>query len=378
MPGSIGLGTIGGVPIALHFSWFIIAWLITISLAAQFQATHPEWQTATIWLIAAITALLFFASLLAHELSHAAVARSRGLPVRSITLFALGGVATIEKDAGSAKTEFLIAIAGPIASFAIGFACIAVAASLGWSPAEDRAGMGGAVLGWLGSINVLLATFNLIPGYPLDGGRVLRAVLWWAHGDADRATRGAATVGRVVAGLFIAVGLLQFALGAGFGGLWLAFIGWFLLMAAQASLTQISVGRALEGVRVGDVMSADCVTVEPAVTVQSLVQDVLLTTGRRCVVVQDERGVVGLITPLEVRRVERARWADTTASDVMRPLEEIRTVAPATPVADALQTMAREDVNQIPVVADGKLKGIVTRGHIVQLLESRAELAKAS
>src|SRR5262245_61373304 len=213
LPGSIRLGHVAGIPIALHYSWFIIAALITFSLGARFRATQPDWGWAMVWSTAVLTAVLFFVSLLAHELSHALVARARGLPTRSITLFALGGVAQIEKDANSAKTEFLVAVIGPITSFTIAAVCLAIAASTGWSPRGlqegQEGGFAGAVFGWLGSINVLLAVFNLIPGFPLDGGRVLRAVLWWIWGDADRATRVASRVGQLVAGLFIAFGLFQ-------------------------------------------------------------------------------------------------------------------------------------------------------------------------
>jgi Zn-dependent protease/predicted transcriptional regulator len=377
MPASVRLGRVGGIPIGLHYTWFIIAALITFSLAGRFRETHPPWDTVTVWSVAVLTAVLFFATLLAHELSHAVVARARGLPVRSITLFALGGLANIEKDATSAKTEFLVAIVGPIVSFAIGFTCIGLAQSMGWSIGNGAAGITGSVLGWLGSINVVLAIFNLIPGYPLDGGRILRALLWGIYKDADRATRTAARIGQGVAGVFIALGLLQFFLGAGFGGLWLAFIGWFLLMAAQASYAEVSIAEALRNVRVGDVMANDCVTVDPQVTVQGLVDDVLLRTGRRCVMVKRDGRVLGLVTPNEVRAVDRARWSEVTAGDVMRPLSDLRTVDPETPVSEALKVMAREDVNQLPVVSDDHLEGMVSRAHILQLLQSRAEL-KAS
>ena len=378
MPASLHIGRIAGVPLHLHFSWFLIAGLITLSLAGRFQQTHPAWSPALVWTIAAVTAVLFFATLLAHELSHAAMARARGLPVRSITLFALGGVATIEKDATSAKTEFAVAIVGPITSFAIGFACLLAARALGWSMDDDgTGGIAGAVLGWLGSINVLLAAFNLIPGYPLDGGRVLRALLWAVYGSVQRATRNAARVGQAVAVGFIAWGLLQFFSGAGFGGLWLVFIGWFLMVAAQASYAEVSMHEALREVRVADVMASDCSTVDPDLNVQALVDDVLLRTGRRCVVVQAGDRVLGIVTPQEVRSVDRTRWGALTAGDVMRPLDRTRTVEPTAPVSEALTVMAREDIHQLPVVVDGRLEGVLTRAHVLQLLQSRSELKAA-
>ena len=374
MPASIRLGRVGGIPIGLHYSWFIIATLITLSLAAEFNRTQPDWPTSIIWVIAVLTALLFFVTLLAHELAHALVARTQRLPVHSITLFALGGVAQIEKDATSARTEFVVAVVGPITSLVIGFSCIGVAWSLGWSVRGGTGGPMSAVLGWLGSINVVLALFNLIPGYPLDGGRLLRALLWRIYDDVDRATRNAARIGQAVGAIFIGWGLLQFFAGAGFDGLWLAFIGWFLLTAAQASYAQVTIAETLRGVRVRDLMRDDCVTVGADVNLQSLVHDLLLRTGRRCIVVKRDSRVLGLVTPNEVRGVGRDRWQQVTAGDVMRPLDQLKTVGLDTPATEAFTTMAREDVNQLPVVTDGRLEGIVTRGHILQLLQSRAEL----
>lgn len=374
MPASIRLGRVGGIPIALHYSWFIIATLITLSLAAHFRSTQPDWYPPTIWMTSVMTALLFFVSLLAHEMAHAIVAQARGLPVRSITLFALGGVAQIEKDANTARTEFLVAVVGPITSLVIGFVCIGIAWSMGWSVGDGTGGLIAAVLGWLGSINVMLALFNLIPGYPLDGGRLLRAMLWRIYDDVDRATRNAARVGQAVGTIFIGWGLLQFFAGAGFSGLWLAFIGWFLMSAAQASYAQVTIAEALRGIRVTDVMTNDCVTVDADVHLQSLVDDLLLRTGRRCLVVKRDGRVLGLVTPHEVSAVARDRWQEVTAGDVMRPLGQLKTVGPDTPATEAFTTMVREDVNQLPVVSDGRLEGIVTRGHLLQLLQSRANL----
>jgi len=374
MHASIRLGRIAGIPIGLHYTWFIIAALITFSLAAHFRQTSPGWSPVLTWGTAAFTALLFFATLVAHELSHALVAMAKGLPVRSITLFALGGIAQIEKDANSAKTEFLVAIAGPITSFVIGFTCIGIAQALGWSVEDGGTGVAASVLGWLGSINVLLALFNLVPGYPLDGGRVLRAILWGVYGDGDRATRAAARVGQAVAGLFIAIGVLQFFAGLGVGGLWLVFIGWFLLMAAQTSYAQVTIVEALRGLRVADVMAAECDTADARTTLQALVDDVVLRTGRRCVMVTSNGSISGLVTPHDIRGVDRERWPDVTLGDVMKPVDQLRAVTPETAVTDAFTIMAREDVNQLPVMAGGRLAGMITRGQVLQLLQARSEL----
>jgi Zn-dependent protease/predicted transcriptional regulator len=374
MEAQIKLGRIFGVQVGLHYSWLIIALLVTLSLVGQFYAVNPNWGPGVIWTTAIITSLLFFTSLLLHELSHATVARSHGLPVRSITLFALGGVAQIEKEAKNAKTEFWMAIVGPITSIVIGAVCLTLAWSLGWSPIKEPRTPPMAVLQWLGYINIALAFFNMIPGFPLDGGRVLRAIVWWITGDPARSTRIAATVGQVVAFGFIFWGIVRFFGGRNFGGLWLTLIGWFLLEAARSSYTQVEVAESLRGLRVSDVMTRDWPVIDGRMNLQTFVDEHLLKTGQRCFVVEENGNVTGMLTPHEVKTVARSEWQSSTVSDVTRPLKSLHTVSPQTSVAKALEMMGREDVNQLPVVKDGHLEGIVSRGHILRLLQTRAEL----
>jgi Zn-dependent protease/predicted transcriptional regulator len=374
MKAHIKLGRIFGIAVGLHYSWLIIALLVTLSLRTQFAVDHPTWDISTIWIIAIITGLLFFVSILLHELSHAAVAKLRGIPVRAITLFALGGVAQIEKDAADAKSEFWMGIIGPITSVLIGVVCLGLAWLSGWNFASEAVSPPAAMFMWLGFINVALAIFNMIPGFPLDGGRVLRAVVWWITGDANRSTRIAAGVGQFVALGFILLGIWRFFSGAGFGGLWIAFIGWFLLDAARASGAQVEITERLTGVKVGDVMTAQFPVVDANSNLQTFVQEHLLPTGQRCFVVLEQGRPAGIITPHEVKEVDRARWPYTTVGDVMRSLENLRTVSPERPVAEALEMMGREDVNQMPVVHRGKLAGIISRGHILRVLQTRAEL----
>ena len=374
MKAQIKLGRIFGVEIGLHYSWFLIALLITLSLAAQFRLNNPDWSDGLRWGLAITTALLFFAAIVAHELSHALVAKSRGLPVRSITLFALGGVAQIEKEAVDAKTEFWMGIVGPITSLVIGVICLGIALAMGWTPPGFPARPLPAMLMWLGYINVTLAVFNMIPGFPLDGGRVLRAVVWGITGDAKRATTIAARVGQLVAFGFIVLGVFRFFGGAGFGGLWIAFIGWFLLSASRESQAQVAITEGLKGVRVADVMSRDYSTVDGYLNLQTFVEEHLVRTGRRCFVVTLNGHPEGMITPNEITEVPRARWPYTTVADVMRPLDQVRTVGPDTPVTEALEVMAREDLNQLPVATDGQLAGVISRAHVLQLLQTRAKL----
>ncbi len=374
MHSNIKLGRIHGIEIGLHYSWFIIAALIVFSLGEHFRQVNPNWATSQIWTAAVITAVLFFVTLLLHELSHSLVAQARGLKVTSITLFALGGVSQIQDEATDAKTEFWVAVAGPIASLIIGFGCLAIALGLGWQSSTEPHTVVTAVLVWLGYINIGLAVFNMIPGFPLDGGRVLRAIVWAITKNADRSTRIAAGVGQVVAFLFILDGIWQVFSGAGFGGLWIAFIGWFLMDAARASYAQVETTAAFRGMRVSEVMTHDCVTVNRGMSLREFVDTYLLTTGQRCFAVEDQGRLVGLITPRDVGAVPRERWDKTTVREAMRPLEELHVVTPDTQVLDALKLMTVNDVNQLPVVENGTLQGMFSRSQLMQLLQARSEL----
>ena len=374
MRSNIKLGRIAGIEIGLHYSWFIIAALIAFSLGEQFRHYNSDWSSAQIWAAAIFTAVMFFVGLLLHELSHSLVAKAYGLKVRAITLFALGGVSQIEEDPKNPSVEFWVAIAGPLASIIVGFACIALAYAAGWRRGTEPHTAATAVLYYLGEINLVLAVFNLIPGFPLDGGRVLRAILWGITKNGDRATRMAARVGQVVAFLFILDGIWNFFRGAGFGGLWIAFIGWFLMDAAKASYAQVEIMSAFRGVRVAEVMSRDCTLVNRGMSLQEFVDSYLLKTGQRCFAVEDQGRLVGLITPRDVGLVPRDRWEFTTIREAMRPLQDLRIISPDTPVIDALQLMAKNDLNQLPVVSNGTLQGIFSRSQLMQMLQARSDL----
>lgn len=374
MQANIKLGRIFGIEVGLHYSWLIIALLVTLSLRGQFQATNPQWGAGAIWATAIGTALLFFASIIAHELSHAAVAKANGLPVKAITLFALGGVAQIEKEAEDAKTEFWMGIVGPIASVIIGLACMGLVIALGGTPSLGPQTPLRAMLMWLGVINIVLAIFNMIPGFPMDGGRVLRAIVWWVTGDAVKATCVATLAGSVVGYGLIIVGIFRFFGGAGFGGLWLVFIGWFLLDAARANRAYLEMSESLRGVRVADVMTPNCPVIDSRANLQTFLDEHLLRTGLRCFVVEEQGRLSGIITPHELKDVERAKWPYTTVDAVMLPLERLHTVEPNTLVTEALEMMGREDVNQLPVVLNGSIAGIISRGDVLRLLQTRAEL----
>lgn len=371
--GTLRLGRIFGIEIGLHVSWFIIATLLTMSLAAHVYSVNPEWAHAVVWTAAVAAAVAFFTSILLHELAHAAVARARGVPVPSITLFALGGLAKMSRDTADAPTEFWMGLVGPITSALIGAVALGLAGLFGWNYDATPDTPGLVVLVWFGFINLTLAAFNMIPGFPLDGGRVLRAIVWWWSGNQARATRIAAAVGQVVAFAFIMVGFLSFAFGGGFGGLWLAFIGLFLGDAARASALESSIVESLRGVRVGDVMSHDCALLARSTPISNVAEEIL-RTGRRCFFIVDDGRVSGMVTPQELRVVPRDRWTTMSAGDAMQPVERLHQIDAGAPVTQALETIGREDVNQLPVLERGRLRGIISRDHIMRLLSARAEL----
>lgn len=374
MQAQVKLGRIAGISIGLHYSWFIIALLIALSLTEHFHQVNRHWSETMVWTAAIITSALFFLALLLHELAHSLVAKARGLRVREITLFALGGVSQIESEAPDAKGEFWIAIVGPITSIVIGGVLIGVAWLWGWQFGAEPTTPVLAVVLWLGYINIALAVFNMIPGYPLDGGRVLRAVIWWITRNADRSTRLASQIGEAVAFVIILLGLFQFFTEHGnFGGLWLAFIGWFLLDAARNTYAQAGLVSELRGHSVAEIMDRNCPTVEAYLSLQDLVDEYLLRSGLRGYVVVNNDQIVGLITPHEVKRVAREQWPQTSVQAVMRPLDQVQTVTPETPALQALEMMGRRDINQLPVVSNGHLEGMFSRSHVVRFLQAHSQ-----
>ena len=206
------------------------------------------------------------------------------------------------------------------------------------------------------------------------GGRVLRAIIWWKTGDAGRSTRAAAKAGQAVAFMFIAFGIFRFFGGAGIGGLWIAFIGWFLLQAARESYVRVGLAHALEGVRVADVMTRDCPTVDGWLNVQNFVDKELLRTGRRCFIVVEKGEMTGLVTPHEVKQIDRAKWPFMTLHDIMRPISDVRSVAPDAPLGGALEVMGRDNLNQLPVVSNRHLEGVLSRAEVISYLQTHAEL----
>lgn len=366
---SVKLTTIRGIDVGVHYSWLIIFFLITFSLTARFSSEHPQWTVAEHYAVGIATSVLFFVSIFLHELAHSFVALAKGIPVRSVTLFVFGGVAQIGREPDRPMTEFQIAIAGPIASalLAVGFGVIAV---LGGDQFERLT----ALASWLSSINLMLAAFNLIPGFPLDGGRVFRAVLWYMTGSLAKATRIAAGTGQGVGYAFIFLGIWTGFTLNWFNGLWLAFIGWFLMNAAQESVVQISVRSALTGLTAADIMSPHYSTVDGRTSVAELVDTQIMRTGRRCFFVAQNDRLQGLVTLHHVKAVPREQWDATPVDAVMVPATQIKAVGPGTRLLEVMTMMEQEDVNQVPITKDGRLLGLITRDHLLRVLAAKMEL----
>ena len=366
---SMKIARIWGIPIGLHWSWFIIFALVTFSLAGgMFPRDYPGLSSAAYWTLGVVTSLLFFASVLLHELGHAALALRYGVPMREITLFIFGGVALMTKESPSAKAEFWIAIAGPIVSL-----LLAAGFGLLWLAGGDWVYLAAPVY-WLAWINFTLAVFNLIPGFPLDGGRILRAIVWHFNGSLHRATQIASGVGQVVAFGFIAWGVFTMFSGSFSGGLWIAFIGWFLQNAAAATLAQSNLEQSLKDVTVSRVMALDYPRIPVGLTLQKLVDDFLLRGEGRYFIVFDDDKPSGLVTLNEITATPRENWGNVTAGQVMIPNENLVNVAPRTELLTALQMMDEAGVAQVPVVENGQIIGILSREQILRYISLRHSL----
>jgi len=370
MPGTFRIGKIAGIDIDIHVSWIIILVLLTVSLATGwFPQLYPGWSTATYWLIAFLSSLLLFVSVLLHELAHSLVARRRGLPVKSITLFIFGGVSNIEREPQSPGVEFQIAFVGPLTSLVIGAICFLLQVPLRGSnsPLEG-------ILFYLAVTNILLGVFNLIPGFPLDGGRVLRSIVWRLTGNLRQATRVATLTGQIIAYLFILLGIWIFFVGDILDGIWLGFIGWFLLSAAQSANAQGMLTSVLRGVTVGEVMNPKPATVPADISLQQLVDAYFLPRGLRYALVMQTDRLLGLITLGDIRHIPREQWGQVPVSTAMIPLSRLHVVTPQQSLSDVLPLMAGRDVNQLPVVENGALVGILSRDAIVHYMEVRRSL----
>jgi Zn-dependent protease/predicted transcriptional regulator len=357
-----------GIPVGLHWSLFLVFGLIAWSLAqGYFPDEYPMLSTPLHWLLGLITGLLFFGSILAHELGHAIVARRNQVAVRGITLFIFGGVAQLEQEARRPGEEFRIAIAGPLVSV-----ILAGLFGLLWLLDQSVPYLAAPSI-WLARINLMLAAFNMIPGFPLDGGRVLRAILWKWTGNVTRATRVAAFTGQLTALAFIGWGVFTM-FDNFFNGLWLVFIGWFLQNAAAATYAQTNIQQLLKGVTVQQVMTRDYLKVPGLTSLNKLVEENILTGGQRYFLVGDNGNVRGMLSLSDVTAVPQRKWPYVTVEQVMVPLKRLAQVQPSMELLTALQMMDGANVAQLPVMQDETVVGLVSREHVLHYIRTRAEL----
>ena len=370
MGGGFNLGKVFGIQFRLHYTWFVIFILVTVSLSWYVFPFYYSWSSWTYWVVGMVTSLLFFASVLAHELAHSLVGRVNGIPVRSITLFIFGGMAQMTKEATKAGAEFKMAAAGPACSLAIGGVFVLV-----WMLTRGVIEPVAAMAFYLAQINVILAAFNLIPGFPLDGGRVLRSLMWRFSGNYQRSTRIATRLGQAVAYTFILGGILMmFLLHEWLGGLWLVFIGWFLQGTASISYRQAQWREALRGFNASQMMTSDYMVVPSNITLTQLVHGYVLPTGRHFFLVTDEGRFKGILTLRNIKSVSQSNWDTTQVEKIMVPIDQLKVARPEQDVLSVVEQMDESGVNQMPVVSEGMVIGLITRDNLVRSLRTRAEL----
>ncbi|HZW03695.1 MAG TPA: site-2 protease family protein [Anaerolineaceae bacterium] len=394
MRGGITIARLFGIRIGIDWSWILIFLLVTWNLAAGvFPLLHPEWNTLTNWGVAIVAAILFFLSILAHELAHSLVAIARGLPVRNIMLFMFGGVSNIEREPPDPKTEFLMAIVGPLTSIVLGLIFLflgsigirdQITTQGGMRQALASLGPVQTLLLWLGPINIALGIFNMIPGFPLDGGRVARSIFWAITKNFTRATHWAARLGQVVAWALIITGIaMVFGIQVPFfgtgvvGGIWLIFIGWFLNNAALQSYRQAVVSDLLEGVPVSRIMHRDIPTVPPNITIDQLVDQYVMGSDERSFPVMENGDLIGLACLSDIRKVDRERWRTTLVNDIMTPIDQVDIVRPNEDASTALEKLTRRDIRQLPVVENGQLLGLLRRNDIIRWLQIQADTERS-
>ena len=369
MKASFRLFRIAGIDIGIHYSWlfifFLFAWLLAQGF---FPQRYPGWNVSTYWIIGFISALLLFVSVLIHELAHSLVARSRGLPVSGITLFIFGGVSNLQEEPSKASVEFSMAIVGPLTSL--------ILAGIFWGllhTLSSQATPLGAVLYYLAFINALLAAFNILPGFPLDGGRVLRSILWGTMRDLAKATNIAATVGYILGWALVAFGVYSMFTGDFLGGIWIAFIGWFLSSAAESSRKQFNLREHLTGIKVKDVIKANPEIVSPDTTVDNVVRSIFYQNKGRAALVMKDDQLSGIVTITDVKKLAHDKWAETHIKNIMTSTP-LYSVSEESELSSAMQLIDQHDINQVIVLHAGKAVGLLSRADIIRFLQVSQEL----
>lgn len=368
MKETVRLGTLAGIRVGVHWSVLVIATLLLVGLSAgQFPVMHPGYPTVAYAVAGVVAAAAFFVSLLAHELAHGIVARQHGVEVEGITLWMFGGVARLLGDAPDPAADLRIAGVGPLVSLVLGVG-FGVLTVLGAAIGIDRLMLG--VVGWLALINVVLAVFNLIPAAPLDGGRILRSLLWRRHGDRFRAATTAARAGRAFGFMLVALGLVSVIMLPGIGGLWLALIGWFIATAASGEEQHAQIQDTLRDIRVHQVMTPDPLTVPTGISVAELLDDHVLRA--RCStfpIVDDEHRLQGLVTLNRIKPVEPDRRAFVPIEEIACAVDDVAVVASTDRLVDALSAMTRTDDGRAVVVDGGRVVGIVSPTDVARTLD---------
>jgi Zn-dependent protease/CBS domain-containing protein len=370
MFGSIRVARLLGIDIEINLSWLLILALVAWTLSDQVFPSQYDWSEAAYWSVGIAAAVLLFVTVLIHEMAHALVARRRGLEVPRITLFIFGGVSHMSRQPQTAGEEFAIAAAGPATSLVIAI----VTLLLGWATVNVNEKLSGILL-YLGTVNIALGVFNILPGFPLDGGRVLRSIAWRRTGSFRQATTIASRVGELFGYMLLMIGVFVLLAGYIIDGVWMLFIGWFLLNAAKAEAQNMQLESILGKLRARDVMHSEFETVRPGLSLQEVVDDHMLARGERAVVVSHGDGVLGILTVGDVRRVPRDEWASTPVQGVMTPRDKVTTVAAETKAIDVLRLVSEKRLHQIPVLADGRMVGMVTRRELLDRLQLAESLA---
>ncbi len=371
MQSDIRIGKIFGVEIFISYSWFFIFGLVTFSLAfGLFPAEFPTHSSGSNMIIALFASALFFASLLFHEMSHSLVANLNNIPIKKITLFIFGGMSHMSEEPKAPGAELKMALAGPASSFVLAGAFYLIFRLMAGAGLRSEYF---AAFSWLAQINLFLAIFNLAPGFPLDGGRVVRAVVWRISGNFERATNVAARAGQGVAFVLIGFGVLLFLAGE-LGGLWLVMIGWFLNQSAAGSFRQVMIERTLADVTVADIMSHEVKTVGPKTTLADLVDHYFLRHRFGRFPVLEGEDLRGIVTLHDVKDIARERWPVVTVGEIIEPLTEAEQITPGEPAVQALKQMAKEDIGHLLVFDESRLVGLVTKTDIIALIRIRGEL----
>ena len=367
------IARIAGIDIKIHWSWFAIFFLLTWFLATGFYSeVYETWSSTEAWVASIVTTILFFSSILLHELSHSIVARRLGLPVKDITLFIFGGVSSLGAEPSDAKQEFKVAIVGPLTSFAIGIIAGVIALIGLLNDLEDTLPF--AIAEYLFVINIAVGIFNMLPGFPLDGGRVLRAALWARSGNMIKATRWASTAGTVISFGLIAIGVVSILVGSFIGGVWFIVLGWVLRNSAESSYQQLVLRRALEGIKVSEMLNRGFYPAPPDMPLDEVVTSLMFGHSQRCVPIVVSDDLLGLLSMSDLQKVATEQWPDTSAFRAMTPREQLQMVGLDDDLTHALEIMVSKDIHQLPVIDARSFVGFVTRADVLRLIQIRSQL----